>query len=106
VLIDTPITSDAHGNLYFGFLVQGATPAGLASGIARISSTGVGSWVAASTAAGDGAIQKVVYNAAPAIGLDGQSLYVAVNDIAGSGFGAGYLLKLDSQTLGRSPRCA
>ena len=100
VLIDTPITSDAHGNLYFGFLVQGATPAGLASGIARISSTGVGTWVAASTAAGDGAIQKVVYNAAPAIGLDGQSLYVAVNDVAGSGFGAGYLLKLDSQTLG------
>jgi hypothetical protein len=99
VVIDTPITSDLDGNLYFGFLVQGPTPAGLASGIARISAGGSGSWVSAATPAGDVTIQKPVYNCAPALSHDGASLYVAVNDIAGTGFGFGYLLRLDAQTL-------
>jgi hypothetical protein len=99
VVIDTPITSDALGNLYFGFLVLGATPAGLGSGIARIAANGTGSWVSAATAAGDVAMQKVVYNCAPALSRDGASLYLAVNDVAGTGFGFGYLLKLNAQTL-------
>jgi len=97
VVIETPITSDAQGNLYFGFLVQGPTPTGLASGIARIGAGGSGSWVSAATAAGDVTIQKPVYNCAPALSHDGSSLYVAVNDSAGFGFG--YLLRLDAQTL-------
>ena len=100
VMISTPITCDRHGNLYFGFVVLGATPAGLSSGIARISSAGVGSWVSAATASGIGAMQKVLYNCAPAMSNDGESLYIAVNDVAGSGFGHGYLLRLDSGTLG------
>lgn len=99
VFIDTPITADAQGNLYFGFVTFGATPAGLAGGIARISASGVGSWVSAASAAGDVTMQKPVYNCAPALSHDGTSLYVAVNDVAGSGFGFGYLLKLDATTL-------
>jgi hypothetical protein len=99
VVIDTPITSDALGNLYFGFLVLGATPTGLASGIARIAANGAAPGSRPRAAAGDVAMQKVVYNCAPALSRDGASLYLAVNDVAGTGFGFGYLLKLNAQTL-------
>jgi hypothetical protein len=104
VVITTPITSDDLGNLYFGFLVQGATPTGLSSGIARIAANGTGSWVSAATAAADGSIQKVTYNCAPALSHDGASLYVEVNDSPGSGFGFGYLLRLNSTTLAMQSR--
>jgi len=99
VMIDTPITSDAQGNLFFGFVVLGSTPVPLESGLARISATGVGSWVSAHAAANDSAIQKVTYNCAPALSPDGSRVYVTVNDQSGSGFGAGYLVALDSHTL-------
>jgi hypothetical protein len=104
VVIDTPITSDEQGNLFFGFLVLGSTPIGLESGLARISATGVGSWVAAHTAANDPAIQKVTYNCAPALSQDGARVYVTVNDQPSSGFGHGYLLALDSHTLAQVGR--
>src|SRR5262249_59073637 len=77
VRINTPITSDASGNIYFGFQVSGSTPANLTSGIARIGADGSGSWVAAPTAAGDSTIAKVVMNCAPALSNDGSELYVA-----------------------------
>lgn len=104
VIIDTPITADRDGNLYFGFVVLGNTPIGLSSGIARIDRSGVGSWVSAAVAANDNGIAKVAYNCAPAMSLDGRSLYVGVNDINNSGFGRGYLLKLDSTTLQQQAR--
>lgn len=99
VTITTPITSDAQGNLFFGFRVGGAVPIPLSSGIARIGANGVASWVSAATAANNGSVQKVVYNCAPAITRDGSSLYIAVNTNNNSGGSAGYLLKLDSTTL-------
>jgi hypothetical protein len=101
VFINTPLTVDNAGNLYFGFQVTGANSLGLQSGIARIGANGAGSWIAASTAAGDSNIVKVVHNCAPALSNDGQSLYVAVS--TGS-FGAGYLVKLDSTTLAPEAR--
>jgi hypothetical protein len=106
VLIDTPITSDANGNLFFGFQVVGTSPPlGLASGLARLSSTtGAGTWIAAHTAANDSTMKKVVYNCAPCLSPDGSSVYVAVNDVSGSGNGAGYLVKLDSTTLAMQAR--
>jgi hypothetical protein len=94
VQIDTPITSDSQGNLYFGFVAQPGNPAKLASGIARISRTGVGSWVSATAASGDSTISQVAMNCAPAVSLDGTTIYIAVSD--GS---TGYLLGLDSTTL-------
>ena len=94
VMVDTPITSDAHGNIYFGFIVLGANPAKLQSGIARIAADGTGSWISASKAAGDKAITQVAVNCAPAVSIDGSTLYIAVSD--GS---AGYLLGLDAATL-------
>ena len=94
VVIDTPITSDAAGNIYFGFLVQATNPAKLVSGIARISRAGVGSWVSATTAASDSAVTQVAMNCAPAVSANGRIIYIAVSN--GS---AGYLLGLDSTTL-------
>lgn len=99
VQISTPLTTDATGNLYFGFVVQGATPLNLQSGIARIATNGTGTWVAAATASGDSSITQVATSCAPALSSDGNTLYVAVNN--GS---YGYLLALNSATLARVNR--
>ena len=99
VIINTPLTADTDGNVYFGFMVNAANPANLQSGIARVAADGRGSWVAASAAAGDAAIAKVATNSAPAVSLDGRTLYVAVNTAASAGLANGYLLALDSTTL-------
>ena len=104
VKITTPITSDAQGNLFFGFRVSGVPPISLSSGIARIASNGVGSWVSAATAANDVSIRKVVFNCAPALTANGASLYLGVNSSNNSGGTGGYLLKLDSTTLAMQAR--
>ncbi len=107
VFINTPITVDVAGNVFFGFIVTGANPAGLSSGIARISAAGVGSWAAAATLAGDSTIAKVAMNCAPAVSPDGATLYVAVNQPVTSGVvQSGYLLALDSTTLALKARVA
>jgi hypothetical protein len=98
VFIDTPITSDALGNIYFGYQATGAlNPANvLAGGIARITPSGAGTFISAVTLTGDNAINHVQQNSAPALSHDGSTLYVAVSD--GS---SGYLLALNSTTLAR-----
>jgi hypothetical protein len=100
--INTPITSDAAGNIYFGFWVMpGGTPLfdssgrQLSSGIARISATGEGNWTPVTTAANDSNMIQPVMNCAPAITADGGTLYIAVR---GSN-SAGYLVALNSSTL-------
>jgi hypothetical protein len=45
VHIESAITPDSQGNVYFGFRVTGTNPAGLVSGIAKVTPAGVGSWV-------------------------------------------------------------
>jgi hypothetical protein len=95
VQIDTPLTTDASGNLYFGFLVIGPTPLNLQSGIARIAPDGTGTWVSAATASTDPTITQPAVSAAPALSPDGSLLYVVVDN--GS---YGYLLTLNSTTLG------
>ncbi|HYC23671.1 MAG TPA: hypothetical protein VEI94_13240 [Candidatus Bathyarchaeia archaeon] len=99
VMINTPITADRHGNVFFGFQVGGATQAALASGIARISARGAGSWMSAAQIAADSSITKLAHNSAPALSNDEKTLYVAVNDGGGFGAAAGYLVALDSDTL-------
>jgi hypothetical protein len=100
VFINTPITADAQGNLYFGFVVTGTTPAGLAGGIARIDANGNGKWVAATAASGDATMNKAAMNSAPALSNDGATLYAAVNTAPVTGqIQTGYLLALDSTTL-------
>ncbi|MFI5338053.1 MAG: hypothetical protein ACHQ5A_14785, partial [Opitutales bacterium] len=94
VQIDTPLTPDANGNLYFGFLVLGPTPINLQSGLARVAPNGTGTWVSAATLSGDPAITQVAVSCAPALSADGSLLYVAVDN-----GNYGYLLALNSTTL-------
>lgn len=101
VFINTALTSDAQGNIYFGFIALASNPSGLRSGIARVTAGGVGIWQAASVLAGDGTIDRVAMNCAPALSRDGQTVYIAVNtspDIPGVRQN-GYLLALDATTL-------
>lgn len=97
VFINTPLVADRQGNLYFGFSVSGANPAGLVGGIARLGADGSGRWVAASAAAGQPAMIKTAMNSAPALSVDEGTLYVVVN--GGGSRPAGRLLALDSATL-------
>jgi hypothetical protein len=106
VFINTPITADANGNVFFGFQVTGANPAGLVGGIARIAPDGTGTWVGAAAAAGDAAIQKPAMNCAPALSADGATVYIAVNIAAGAGTQRGYLLALNSTTLATRAKVA
>ena len=100
VFINTPLTIDAQGNVFFGFMVAAANPAGLVSGIARIDANGNGSWTSAATAAADAAVAKVQMNSAPALSSDARTLYVAVNaGVVAGQVQRGYLLALDSATL-------
>ncbi len=96
VKINTPITADSSGNLFFGFVVDGPTPLGLQSGLARVGLDGEGTWVTAAFAANDPNITKVMMASAPALSRDEKSVYVAVNSFD---FGFGYLLQLDAHTL-------
>jgi hypothetical protein len=96
VQINTPLTTDAKGNLFFGFLVLGSTPIGLQSGLARIAPDGKGTWVSAAAISGDSAIKRVAMSCAPALSNDGSTVYVAVDN---KDWGYGYLVALDSTTL-------
>jgi hypothetical protein len=97
VYINTPITADNQGNLFFGFVATAANAAGLVSGIARIGADGTGSWVSATAAAGDATMTRPAMGAAPALSNDQKTVYVVVK----SGGIDGQLLALDSSTLAR-----
>jgi hypothetical protein len=103
VMIDTPLTTDSAGNVYFGFVVvRGSNRRALRdsrgrklhSGIARISPSGKGTWISVSEAAGDKTMTHVPQNCAPALSSDSGTLYVAVSNGL-----SGYLVALDSRTL-------
>jgi hypothetical protein len=100
VYVNTPITSDRLGNIYFGFEVLGTNSANLQGGLARIAADGTGTWVAAAAAANDTNMLKVAQNCAPALSNDGSLVYVAVNGYGdNNGAEPGYLLALNSTTL-------
>jgi hypothetical protein len=102
IQISTPIVSDRYGDIFFGFIAS-SNPAGVTSGIARISYAGVGSWVDAAAAANltptessQLPVSQVPINAAPALSNDSTVLYFS----AGGGFFAGgYLVSVNSATL-------
>jgi len=95
VFICTPLTVDNIGNVYFGFEVTGGTPTNLQSGIAKITPSGVGSWISATAACGDPSITKPAMNCAPALSNDQKTVYIAVN----SGSTPGYLVGIDAATM-------
>lgn len=110
IQICTPITRDADGTLYFGYVSTGQTlpgyPKGIPSGLARIEKDGHGKFASAADISGDRFMQKVVYNCTPAFSADGKTLYVAVNRVAFEirVFPQAYLCALDSATLCRKAR--
>ena len=107
MFINTPLTADAQGNIFFGFQVTGANPSNLVSGIARVAPDGTGIWVGAAAAAGDASIQKPAMNCAPALSVDGSTVYIAVNTALSSSVAqTGYLLALDSTTLATRAKVA
>lgn len=94
VMINTPLTADRNGGIYFGFIASGNLPGALVSGIAYIDPDGNGSWTPVTTAASDSGVARVVTNSAPALSNDFGTVYAAVTNGL-----AGYLVALDSQTL-------
>jgi hypothetical protein len=94
VMIDTPMTVDAAGDVFFGYVAAAGNPAGVASGIARISPSGEGRWVSAAAAAGDATMTQVAMGCAPALSADGTTLYMTVSNGA-----SGALVGLDAATL-------
>jgi hypothetical protein len=94
VQITTPLTAGPGGSVYFGFTVTGATPAHLSSGIARIDAQGHATWITAAAAAGNPAITGVAINCAPALSLDGTTVYVTVTTPT-----RGILVGLNAATL-------
>ncbi|UGQ46287.1 hypothetical protein [Massilia endophytica] len=97
IYINTPITADSAGNLYFGFEAAAGNAANLSSGIARLAADGNGNWKGISQLTGEAALQKVAMNSAPALSADQKTLYIVAKGSASST--AGSLLALDSTTL-------
>ena len=108
VYVNTPLTVDAAGNVFFGYVVTGSNAANLVGGgIARIGADGSGSWIAASAAAADATLTRAAMNCAPALSPDGSILYAVVNGPAAAGtVQAGMLLALDASTLAVRQRVA
>jgi hypothetical protein len=100
VFINTPLTPDGNGNIFFGFRVQGTAPVPLStaeSGFARIDPSGNATYVLAGTAAGDVNISHDTHNSAPALSNDQTTLYVVVKSASTDSYA--YLLGLDATTL-------
>jgi hypothetical protein len=100
IQICTPITGDSSGNLYFGYVSTGVPlpgyPHGIPGGLARVSSSGTGSFVSAASLSGNGNYSLMAYNSTPAISNDGSTVYAAVNQ---GYYTSGYLCRASSSTL-------
>jgi len=104
VFVDTPITADSQGNIFFGFRVEGTpiTPfftnanGDPVSGYARIGSNGATNYAFVNNITSDSAIIHDSHNCAPALSNDESTVYV----LAKSGvFDYAYICGLDTTTL-------
>ncbi len=91
IFINTPITSDSSGDIFFGFLALAGNGLGLTSGVARIGANGVDTWVPVVSG-----MSQVATNSAPALSNDGSTLYVLEST---GNRGSGKLVALNSQSL-------
>ena len=91
IFINTPITTDSSGDIFFGFIANAGNTLGLTSGVARIGANGVDTWTP--VVAG---MSQVATNSAPALSNDGSTLYVLEST---GNWGWGKLVALNSQTL-------
>jgi hypothetical protein len=99
VRINTPITCDKKGDLFYG-VFDTSSPAVTGSGLARIDSTGNGTFVPVTEMAHDNSMTKIAHNCAPALSQDESIVYVAVSNGNGYGSASGYLTSVNSTTLG------
>lgn len=99
MFVNTPITADSAGNIYFGFRVDGTAPApfGTQGGFVRIDPSGNATYVLAGTAAGDANISRSSHGSAPVLSNDETTVYVYAKWSTNSNYG--YLLGLDATTL-------
>src|ERR1700677_419023 len=99
VFINTPLTADANGDIFFGFRVQGTAPSPLSTqdGFARVDANGNGTYVLAGTAAADSAVSHDAQNSAPALSNDGTTVYFAAKSASTDNYA--YLVGLDSTAL-------
>jgi hypothetical protein len=102
ISVSTPITTDAAGDIFFGYRVSGSNPLGLTDGIARISANGTATYTQISSL-GVASGNTVAMNSAPAVTADGKTLYVAVNNGTSSGtygiYNTGSLVSINTQTM-------
>ena len=100
IRINTPLSLDSQGTVFFGFTAKTGAPAGLQGGIVRLAADGQAIWKSAAELSGDASMFQTAMNAAPALSLDEKTLYIAVNsDPASANMQSGYLLALDAGTL-------
>ena len=104
VKINTPISADNAGNLYFGYEVTGTVPANLSSlgtgGIAKVNAT-TGASVFKSVEAMniDANLTRSSMNAAPAVTTDGSAIYVHLVGTMSGAPQPTYLVKLETKHL-------
>jgi hypothetical protein len=100
LFVSTPITSDAHGRVFFGVRSVGTNPLAIASALVRLDPNGQ-SFVFSPAAATAGAVTEVAMNCAPALSADEQTVYHACRGATSS---PGYLMAIDvaTMTLGAS----
>ena len=100
IKICTPFTSDANGNLWFGYQVgtplSGAMSQLGTGGVVRISTSGTVAFRSVQSLGFDSNLQQPALNSAPALSRDGNSVYFGVRE--SNQWGA-YLVKLDSMSL-------
>ena len=105
IFINTGLTVDSSGNVYFGFTETGTNPSGINDGgIVRISPTGTAAYTLAYSAVGQNndSNWNPAMGASPAISNDGSTVYIGINDsgysLNGNEFES-YLVGLNSTTL-------
>jgi hypothetical protein len=102
IRINTPITVDTSGNIYFGYVSEPTATTGMHSGLVRISSAGVATHINGSAIVFpsnppyDMALQ---FNEAPALSNDGANLYVALKEDGYDQTASPTLVRLNSTTL-------
>lgn len=104
IKIDTPITADASGNLFFGYQVTGSIPSSLSAlgtgGIAEINAnTGKAIYKSVTSMGINQNLNRPAINAAPALTTDGKYIYVGLCD---GGNNTPYLAKLATKDLSTS----
>jgi len=101
VFIDTPLTPDSAGNIYFGFRIpvgqSAPAPFTTISGYAKIDSSGNGTYALVDAMTGDANISRDLHNTAPALSNDESKVYVVAGKSDTRYYG--YLVALNTSDL-------